>query len=118
MSSTATIIDSYIAMWNEGDPERRRELVSRTITDDATYLDPYMNGEGVEGIDAMIALAQAQYPGHRFTLSVAPDTHHDRVRFGWSLTSAEGDHVASGVDFATLAEDGRMRAICGFIDQA
>lgn len=118
MSSTATIVNSYIAMWNEGDPDRRRELAAETLTEDATYLDPIMSGEGVDGIGAMIAGAQQQYPGHRFTLSLPPDAHHDRVRFGWSLESADGTFVASGVDFATVSADGRLRAICGFIEPA
>jgi hypothetical protein len=28
MSNTTTVVETYIAMWNESDPERRRELVA------------------------------------------------------------------------------------------
>jgi hypothetical protein len=83
--------------------------------EDATYVDPLMTGEGQDGISAMIGQAQAQFPGHRFTLSAGPDLHHDRVRFAWRL-AAEGDAVAAGVDFATVAEDGRLRAVTGFLE--
>src|SRR5579859_6591602 len=102
MTDTQPLIDDYIAMWNETDPERRRELVARTVTEDASYVDPLMSGAGVEGISEMIAAAQQQLPGHRFALQIAADAHHDRVRFGWSLANAGGEHVAAGVDFATL----------------
>ena len=81
MTAIATVVDGYIAAWNETDPERRRRLVAETFTEDATYLDPLMSGEGTEGIDAMVAAAQQHYPGHRFELTHGPDAHNDRVRF-------------------------------------
>jgi SnoaL-like domain len=119
MTDTTTLVNTYIEMWNESDPERRRALVARTVTDDARYLDPVMAGEGIDGISAMIGGAQQQFPGHRFALIAGPDGHHDRVRFSWSLV-ADGSStpVAVGHDFATLGEDGRMRSITGFLDAA
>jgi hypothetical protein len=118
MPDTDTLVQDYISMWNEPDSQRRRELVARTVTDDARYVDPLMAGDGIEGIDAMIAGAQAQYPGHRFELLTGPDAHNDRLRFSWGLSSGEGTRVAVGHDFATLAADGRMSSITGFLDPA
>jgi hypothetical protein len=116
MPDTTTVVDSYIAMWNEPDAGRRRALVAQTLTDDATYLDPLMSGAGIEEITAMIGAAQAQFPGHRFTLADTPDAHHDRIRFTWTLAADGGAPVAIGVDFATIAQDGRMRAVTGFLE--
>jgi hypothetical protein len=116
MPETIALIDSYIAMWNETDPRRRQALVAETLTEDASYLDPLMSGEGIDGVSAMIAGAQQQYPGHRFALVAGPDAHHDRVRFSWSLTPDGGEPIAIGIDFATLAEDGRMRSVTGFLE--
>ena len=116
MPDTMTIVDSYIAMWNEQDADRRRALVAATLTDDATYLDPLMSGEGIDQITAMIGAAQAQFPGHQFALAGTPDAHHDRVRFTWSLAPNGGAPVAIGIDFATIADDGRMRAVTGFLE--
>ena len=118
MADSKEIVDRYIAMWNETDPERRRDLVAQTVTEDASYLDPVMAGAGIDGISEMIGGAQQQFPGHRFTLASGPDVHHDRVRFSWSLASDGGAPVAMGTDFVTLAEDGRMRAITGFLEPA
>lgn len=118
MSNTDAVVDTYIQMWNETDPQQRRELVAQTVTEDASYLDPVMSGEGIDGISAMIAAAQQQFPDHRFALHSGPDTHHDRVRFSWSLAADGGEPVAIGVDFATIAEDGRMRSITGFLESA
>ena len=118
MSDTNTLVGKYIAMWNEADPARRLELVAEALTEDARYIDPLMQGEGVEQISAMIGGAQQQYPGHRFALVAGPDAHHDRVRFSWSLSPNGGDPIAIGVDFATVAEDGRMRSVTGFLEPA
>ena len=119
MTDITTIVDGYIAAWNEPDPDRRRELVADTFADDASYVDPLMTSEGVDGIAAMIGGAQAQYPGHRFELSAGPDLHHDRVRFAWTMVGADnGTPVAAGVDFATVASDGRLREVTGFLEAA
>jgi hypothetical protein len=112
------VVDSYITMWNESDPEARRALVARTLTDDATYTDPLMQGTGPDEITAMIGAAQAQFPGHRFALHTAPDAHHDSVRFSWSLSADGADPAAIGVDFARVAPDGRLAVVTGFLDAA
>ena len=118
MPDPMTIVRTYIEMWNESDPHRRTELVSETLTADASYLDPLMSGTGVQGISDMIGAAQQQFPGHRFELVSGPDVHHDRMRFTWSLGPAAGEPVAVGVDFATTADDGRMRTVTGFLEAA
>jgi hypothetical protein len=117
MADLATLIDGYIATWNEKDSERRRELIARTFTDDASYLDPLMRGDGRDGIDAMIAGVQQQYADYRFKLAEGPDAHNDRVRFSWQLVaSAGGEPVATGYDFGILADDGRLKAVTGFLE--
>jgi hypothetical protein len=116
MKDIATVVNSYIAAWNEADQERRRALVAETFTDDARYLDPLVAGDGADGIEAMIAGVQGAYPGHVFKLVSGPDAHHDRVRFTWQLHGENGP-VATGIDFATVAEDGRLQDVTGFLEQ-
>jgi hypothetical protein len=119
MTDITTIVDGYIAAWNEPDPDRRRTIVADTFADDARYIDPLMTGEGTDGIAAMIGGAQEQFPGHRFELAAGPDAHHDRVRFAWRMVAADGGApVAAGVDFATVAGDGRLREVTGFLEAA
>ena len=118
MRDITTVVNSYIDMWNELSEDVRQELVASTLTDDATYVDPMMSGSGVQEITSMIGAAQAQFPGHRFALVAGPDAHHGRVRFSWSLSPEGGDPVAVGVDFATIADDGRLESVTGFLDGA
>lgn len=119
MADIATVVNTYIAVWNEADPARRRDLIGQTWTERGTYLDPLMAGEGVDGIDAMVAAAQRQFPGHRFDLTVGPDAHNDVVRFTWTLVGVEtGATAAVGVDFATVGADGRLESVVGFLEPA
>jgi hypothetical protein len=118
MTDITTLIDGYIDTWNEADPQRRRALVAQTWTEDGSYVDPLMTGTGTDGIDAMIAGAQQQFPGHRFELAGVPDAHHDRVRFTWHLKPVDGnDVVAIGHDFGVVAADGRLSSVTGFLEQ-
>jgi hypothetical protein len=54
------VVDQYIAMWNETDPTRRRDLIAQTWSEAGRYLDPLMSGTGHDGIDAMVAGVQAR----------------------------------------------------------
>ncbi len=112
----ALLVTDYLAAWNETEAERRRELIGRTFTEHATYLDPLMSGEGHDGIDTMIAAVQEKYPEHIFVAVGEPDAHHDRIRFSWHLVPNGGQPIALGVDFGELAEDGRLRSVIGFLE--
>jgi hypothetical protein len=116
MDNLTELIDRYIAMWNETDAERRRALIARTWTEDASYLDPMLQGEGRAGIDAMVCGVHERFPGHRFRRTSDVDTHHDRVRFSWELAPEGGAVVARGIDFGIVAPDQRLRTVTGFFD--
>jgi len=117
MTDLDTLVDRYVAIWNETDPARRRDLIAETWTEDASYLDPLMGGEGRDGIDAMVAEVQARFPGHRFRRTGPVDAYHDRARFGWELGPAAGPALAGGLDVGVLDGD-RLRSITGFLDFA
>jgi hypothetical protein len=117
MTSYDELIDRYIAVWNEVDPQRRAELIAHTWTEDSTYLDPLVQGTGRRGIDAMIDAVQKKFSGLKFRRTGAVDAHHDCVRFAWELAPGQGPAVAGGTDFGVI-RDGLLRQITGFIDFA
>jgi hypothetical protein len=118
MTELTTVVDGYIAMWNESDPERRRVLIDQTWTEDGSYVDPHAEVAGADGLDALVAAVQEQFPGYRFVLASGPETHHDRMRFTWQLVGEDGAAVATGMDVAVVADDGRLRAVTGFLEAA
>ncbi len=116
MENLNELIDRYIAMWNETDESRRRALIARIWTEDASYLDPVMQGNGQAEIDAMVRGVHERFPGHRFRRTSDPDAHHDRVRFSWELAPEGSAAVVSGTDFAVVAADQRLQTVTGFFD--
>jgi hypothetical protein len=106
-------------MWNETDPLRRRAVTAATWSREASYIDPLFAADGHEALDALVVAVHEQFPGYRFRLTGAVDAHHDRARWNWELAGPDGSPpAAAGVDFATLAPDGRLRTVTGFFAQA
>src|SRR6202011_3022569 len=61
MTNASEIVDRYLAAWNEGDGRRRRDLIGEIFAEKAIYRDPALAGTGRDGIDRMIAGAQARF---------------------------------------------------------
>ncbi len=117
MTDFTALVDRYIAMWNETNAQRRRDIIAGLWTDNARYVDPLMSGDGPAGIDAMVQGVQQRFPEHRFHLTGKVDAHNDRVRFGWALRDGENASLVAGIDVGVVAADGRLQSITGFIDQ-
>jgi hypothetical protein len=45
-----------------------------------------------------------------------PDSHHDYVLFTWTLAREGEEPIAIGRDFATIASDGRLESVVGFLE--
>jgi hypothetical protein len=115
---TRDVVDRYIAVWNEPDANARRRAVAELWTEDGTYTDPLAAAEGPEAIEAVIAAAREQFPGHVFKLIGDIDAHHDIVRFRWELVPESGDEsVVVGFDVAVAASNGSLRNVYGFLDK-
>jgi hypothetical protein len=113
------LVARYIACWNERDAERRRDLVAKTWAADGTYIDAHRRGLGHDGIDMMIAAAQARFPGYALRLASGVETHNGFLRFRWVAGgSAEAPLYLAGTDFATIADDFRLASVVGFVDAA
>jgi hypothetical protein len=119
MSNVNEIVVRYLAVWNERDAKRRRELVAKTWTEDGDYIDRVRQGVGHDSIDQMIATAQEHFPGYRLNLASGIEAHHDYVRFSWVAGgTAEAPLYLKGTDFAVVASDGRLKSVIGFTDAA
>ncbi|MFB4420559.1 nuclear transport factor 2 family protein [Streptomyces sp. QL37] len=111
-------VERYFTAWNAATSEDLAKGVAAAFTEDGTYTDPLGEAKGHEGIAAAIAGAHEQFPGFTFELTGTPDAHHHLVRFTWDLVStADGFSPAAGFDVITLAEDGRISSVAGFLDR-
>jgi hypothetical protein len=119
MSNVNELVVHYIAAWNEPSAERRRDLISKTWTEDGTYIDAHRRGSGHAGIDAVIQIAQEHFPGYRLHLVSGIEAHNSYVRFSWAAGgSPDAPLYLAGTDFAVIALDGRLKSVTGFVDAA
>ncbi|MFE9401205.1 nuclear transport factor 2 family protein [Streptomyces sp. NPDC006530] len=113
-----TAVARYFEAWNADSAEGIAKAVAAAWAEDGTYTDPLAEAAGHDAIAAVIGAARAQFPGFAFRLLGAVDGHHDIARFGWELVSvADGTAPVAGSDVITLTEDGRIRAVAGFLDR-
>lgn len=118
MNEISTVVDQYIAAWNEKDAERRAALIAESCAGSASYVDPMMQAEGREGILGLIQGVQQQFPTHGLRRTGGIEVVKDRIRFTWDLSGPDGTVMVAGTDFIVLSEDGKLETITGFFDQA
>lgn len=116
MTDLNTIAENYIAAWNESDAARRKALLEATFTEDVGYRDPIMQGDGHDGIAALIEGVQQRFAGIRFSLKGKPDGFADTVRFSWNLGPEGVESVIEGTDIGVI-ENGRLKSVTGFLDK-
>ena len=114
MLTTQEILDVYGAAWNEKDEAKRRALLETCWADDGTFTDPQTDIKGREALVTQIADFQAQFAGAQVVPTSTADEHHGMVRFTWRIMAADGSTMLDGIDFSTLAEDGRIEKTVGF----
>ncbi|WP_405479653.1 nuclear transport factor 2 family protein [Streptomyces sp. NBC_00009] len=113
-----TAVARYFEAWNAEGADARAEAVAAAWSDDGSYTDPLADVAGHEGIAAVIAAAREQFPGFAFKQTGTVDGHHDIARFTWELVStADGSAPVAGSDVISLAKDGRIRTVQGFLDR-
>ena len=107
-------VSTYGDAWNEPDEQKRRELLEKSWADDAIYQDPMGRAEGREALVAHIAGFQQMMAGNTIESTSAVDTYGNVFRFSWLMRDAQGAVAMEGIDFGTLAPDGRLQSITGF----
>jgi SnoaL-like protein len=117
MDTFATLIDSYIALWNETNADARLALAESVWAPDGRYVDPLLAAHGPAAISAGVGAVQSQFPGWVFRLAAPIDAHHDQARFQWELGPAGAEPQAVGFDVAVRDEVGRLQLVLGFLDR-
>ncbi|ANP52287.1 ketosteroid isomerase-like protein [Streptomyces griseochromogenes] len=118
MSIYEAAVVRYFEAWNATDADALAKAVAAAWSEDGTYTDPLADVRGHEQIAAVIHAAHEQFPGFEFRLAGDVDGNHHIARFGWELVSiADGSAPVAGSDVVTLAEDGRITSVLGFLDR-
>jgi hypothetical protein len=120
MSDIKDLVQSYVALWNERDENARRQKIADLWTEDGTHFTSTLEARGHDAIAVRVASAYARFVGTGEYFFRAIDnvvSHHDTIRFNWTMVPTDGGDVASvGFDFLILAPDGRIHADYQFIE--
>ena len=116
MTDLNKIAENYIAAWNETDAGRRKARLEAAFTSSVSYRDPIMQGDGHDGLAALIDGVQQRFAGFRFTLKGQPDGFENHIRFSWELGPEGVPSVIEGTDIGVI-EDGRLSKVTGFLDK-
>jgi hypothetical protein len=130
------LADRYVALWNEPDPERRRELLEGLWVEDGSHilqppeelreiasrpglgLAATLEARGHDELEARAATAYEQWVGSgTMTFRRRDDVERlaDVVKFHWEGVSPDGEVTGVGLDFLVLDPDGRIARDYQFI---
>lgn len=103
------LVDRYIAVWNEDDPDVRSKLVGELWAPDGTYYNRMFVASGRDVLTFVVGRAHDEYAAKGFCFRSRNDAygHHRGLRFGWVMVSAATGEVDTfGEDYMLLDEDG------------
>jgi hypothetical protein len=107
-------ITEYFAAWNETNPEARRSLLQRSLSDDVELVDPTGRWGGIDVVSERIANYHFAAPGTAVVSSSGVDSHNDVERYAWRIVDGDGNEIMEGLDVAERDIDGRLRRILMF----
>lgn len=107
------VVRVYASAWNEPDAERRLCALTRSLTADATYVDPTIDAATREDLADAIGQFLASTPGASIVVTSGLDARIGELRFTWEL-QASGATLVRGVDYMEIADDGRIASIRGY----
>ena len=111
MKDIARIVDSYVAVWNEGDPAKRRQRIREVWAPDGTTCYRLMDARGYDAIEQRVVgswekwLSEARHVFRPKSFAV----HHNVIKLEFIMVSLPGEEVeANGLCFLILNRDGRI----------
>lgn len=118
ITDPAGLAERYLAVWNEKDAGERARALGELFAEDCSYTDPLADVRGHAGLTAVIEGVRGQFPGFALRLAGSVDAHHNTARFTWELApEGGGEAPVVGFDVVTTDEQGRIRAVYGFLDR-
>jgi len=112
---TASIVDKYVAVWSEPDPELRRKAICELWVPDGVEFVEGVQFRGHDGLVARVAEAYTQFVqsgAYNVTSALDVSVHDDVVMFTIQLVSRTGDTTGeiawAARVFLVLDKDGRI----------
>jgi hypothetical protein len=138
MSTPTELVERYVSMWNDADPDARgvtvRELWAQDgahilqppeeMLGEATrigFINPVLEARGHHALEARVTRAHEEFVASgEFRFRTRGDAVQigDVIKFGWEMVpAAGGDTAAAGLEFLLLDAQGRIRRDYQFIER-
>ena len=138
MSPPTDLVERYVALWNEPDPNARRAAISALWADDGAHVlqppqeirdgaaaigfsAPALEARGHAALERRVTRAHEDFvaPGEYVFRSRADAVAlGDVVKFGWEMVPVGGNEpAAAGLEFLVLDGNGRIRTDYQFIER-
>ena len=111
------LINRYFDSLNETNESRRRELTKQVWSEKGKFGTPYGEVAGQDAIEELIAGVQKRFRNAIVRRTTKIDGFGNYLRWGFTLSAADGTPILSGVDFAII-ENGKLQLVMGFFDFA
>ena len=112
MNAAQSIADRYVAVWNERDPEARRQAIRALWAPDALHYVDTREARGYDALEQRIIGSHNRLvrdAGNQFRAVHNAQALRNVVTFNWDMMSPEGGKVlAVGLQFLTIDENGRI----------
>jgi len=112
MRDPQSLADSYVAVWNETDPARRRLAIAELWAPDGEHFVAEREARGYDALEKRITGSHEKNVrdgGHRFRAARDARALRDVVTFHWEMLPAVGETVvARGLEILVVNDWGRI----------
>jgi hypothetical protein len=111
MDDLSTLIDRYVAVWNEADPPARRRRIAAVWAPDGTTCHRLLDAHGYEAIESRVAGSWDRWlcDGRYVFRAVSVVSHHRAIKLNFAMLATESGRVeANGLSYLLVDEDGRI----------
>jgi hypothetical protein len=118
MDAAQDVMNRYVAVWHETDPERRRAAIAALWVPDGEH---YVGTREVRGYADLQARVTGSYEknvrdaGNHFRATTNARVLRDVVTFDWAMLSAGDDVLATGLEVLIVDEQCRIRVDYQFV---
>lgn len=106
------VVDHLVAVWNEPDPEVRRQRIQTLWRPDGAHVNAERTHSGHAAIEAEVTRVYAMCGanGMAFRCAGRVDGHRGALRMDWELLTADGAPAgAGGTNLLLMSDDGRLQ---------
>jgi hypothetical protein len=111
MDNLPSLIDAYVAVWNEPDTETRRRRIAAVWAPDGTTCYRLLDAHGYEQIESRVAGSWDRWlgDGKFFFRAVNAVCHHRAVKLNFAMLAADSGKVeANGLAYLLIDQDNRI----------